>query len=228
MRIAHGDLALMPRALLFARVSTSDRGQTTESQLLALRDTAKRLGWEIVGELPTEVSAWNKDSARAVRKQALSAIRKQRADILAVWSLDRICRSGIRDSFALLAELEQHLGVAFYSYQEPFLSTATADQATRPLLLSLFAWMAEQESARKSERIRAYAELKRQHCYAIGSVPKWARGRMVTNAQINEIHILSESDFSIRDITRQIGVPKSTVARVLNAYKEAPMGQRAS
>src|SRR6476646_10057660 len=126
------------RAVLFARVSTDDRGQDAESQLIALRAVAARFGWTIVAEVPLEISAWNEKTAADVRRQALAAVRLHRADVLAVWALDRAC---IVEAFGLLNELEKHLGATFYSYQEPFLSTATADPGMRSLLLALFAWM---------------------------------------------------------------------------------------
>src|SRR5574341_498570 len=124
------------RVALFARVSTDDRGQDTGSQLLALRAVAARFGWEVVAEVPLEVSAWNAKTAADVRRQALTAVREHRADVLAVWALDRVCRAGIAEAFSLLGELENHLGAVFYSYGEPFLSTATADPHMRSLLLA--------------------------------------------------------------------------------------------
>ena len=36
------------RAALYVQVSTADRGQTVENQLLPLQDAATRLGWTIV------------------------------------------------------------------------------------------------------------------------------------------------------------------------------------
>ena len=35
---------------LYARVSTKDKGQDTENQLLQLRQFCRQQGWEIVGE----------------------------------------------------------------------------------------------------------------------------------------------------------------------------------
>src|SRR4029077_18587663 len=87
--------ALMPRnkeplmnrrVVLFARVSTDDRGQTTESQLLALRAVAARVGGEIVAEVALELSAWTAKTAADVRRKALAAVRDHRADLLAVWA----------------------------------------------------------------------------------------------------------------------------------------------
>src|SRR3972149_6751680 len=48
----------MPSALLVARVSTVDKGQDPENQLVPLRDVAHRLGWHVMGGPPLQASAW--------------------------------------------------------------------------------------------------------------------------------------------------------------------------
>jgi DNA invertase Pin-like site-specific DNA recombinase len=213
------------RVALFARVSTEDRGQDTQSQLLALRAVAVRFDWQVVAEVPLEISAWNEKTAADVRRKALSAVREHRADILAVWALDRICRAGIPEAFSLLSELEQHLGAAFYSYQEPFLSTATADPAMRSLLLALFAWMAEQESRRKSERVKARVVSKRQRGAAIGQRGKWGRGCLPTEGDMERVRALAASGRSLRAIEAETSIPRSTVARILKATVTVPNGR---
>ncbi len=201
------------RAVLFARVSTDDRGQTTESQFIALRDVGRRLGWEIVAEVPLEVSAWNDRTSAQVRRTALDAVRDHRADVLAVWALDRVSRAGIAPAFALIDELERHLGAAFYSYQEPFLSTATADASMRPLMLALFAWMGEQESRRKSERLTARVATTRERGEAIGQRGKWGRGHLTTADDADRVLALAGK--SVREIAAETGIARSTVARML-------------
>ena len=213
----------MPKVVLFARVSHHE-GQTTESQLLSLRAVAVRLGWEVVKEVSVSMSAWNPDTAAEAREKALSAVRETGADILAVWAFDRVCRAGIVEAFNLLSVLEKHLGVAFYSLQEPFLSTATADPAMRSLLLSLFAWMAEQESRRKSERIKAHVKQRKAKCAAIGKRPKWGRYYLLTDAQRVEIHVLRRADFSVRDISMQLGISKSAIGRELRGVPQGEDG----
>jgi putative DNA-invertase from lambdoid prophage Rac len=212
------------RAVLFARVSSDDRGQDTGSQLLALRSVAARFGWQVVAEVPLEISAWNAKTAADVRRQALAAVRDHRADILAVWALDRVCRAGIAEAFSLLGELENHLGAALYSYQEPFLSTATADPHMRSLLLALFAWMAEQESRRKSERVKARVESKRQRGVAIGQRGKWGRGYLATEADVEKVRALDQAGKSLRAIQAETGIARTTVARIVNGRRPVAGG----
>lgn len=213
------------RAVLFARVSTDDRGQDTGSQLLALRSVAARFGWQVVAEVPLEISAWTEKTAADVRRQALAAVRQHRADVLAVWALDRVCRAGIAEAFSLLSELEKHLGASFFSYTEAFLSTATADPHMRSLLLALFAWMAEQESRRKSERVKARVESKRQRGAAIGQRGKWGRGHLATEADVARVRTLASAGRSLRAIQAETGIARTTVARIVNAAGSGANGR---
>ena len=215
------------RAVLFARVSTDDRGQDTGSQLLALRAIAARFGWMVVKEVALEVSAWTPRTAAEVRRKALAAMRDHGADVLMIWSLDRLCRAGIAEALSLVSEIEKHLGAALYSLQEPFLSTATADPAMRQLVLALFAWMAEQESRRKSERVKARVESKRERGVAIGQRARWGRGHLTTQADVERVLALAGAGRSLRAIEEATGIPRVSVARIVNAAGRGANGRPA-
>lgn len=81
----------MKRAVLYARVSTTDKGQNPEMQLAEMRQFATSRGWEITGEHVDHCSG-AKD-----RRPALDALWKdakaRRFDVLLVWKLDRFGRS---------------------------------------------------------------------------------------------------------------------------------------
>ena len=121
------------RVVLFARVSTEERGQDAQSQLLALRSVAARFAWQVVAEVPLEISAWTEKTAAHVRRQALAAVRLHRADVLAVWALDRVCRAGIIEAFSRQPE-GQFVGGTIYTEHlglGPLASTDSADGSTR-------------------------------------------------------------------------------------------------
>src|ERR1041384_582520 len=149
------------KAVLLGRVSRGERQQDPENQLGPLRKTAPKVGLEVVRELSLKLSAWDELEARDVWQQIIQAVTETGADTLMVWAADRFCRGGPREMLNRIFELEKHYGVHLYSYQEPFLSTATADPHMREILVALFAWVAQQESQRKSERLRAKAATKR-------------------------------------------------------------------
>jgi DNA invertase Pin-like site-specific DNA recombinase len=169
----------------------------------------------VVEEVPLKMSAWDATAAAEVRRCALDPIREGRADTLAVWALDRVCRGGIEAAFSLLSELEQHLGADLFSLQEPFLSTATADRQTRELTVALLSWVAKWESQRKSERLKAKVQTKRSKAEQLGQRALWGRGKLATDEDAEHVWALKGEGKSVRAIAVEVGLSKSQVARLL-------------
>lgn len=204
----------MRRAVLLGRVSTNDHGQEPESQLQPLRAAADRLGWTVVEEVALELSAWDETAAAEVRRRALWPIEQGRADTLMIWAWDRFSRQGIEGAFTELRYLEQHLGAALWSLQEPFLCTATSTREQRELLLALVAWHAKWESQRRSERLRARVASKRSKASQLGQRARWGRGKLASTEDAHQVHELAATH-SIREIASIVGISKSQVQRLL-------------
>jgi DNA invertase Pin-like site-specific DNA recombinase len=203
------------RAVLLGRVSRGEKQQDPANQLVPLRAAAQRLGYVVVKEMALKLSAWDGDAAAAVRRQALGPIESGDADTLMVWSWDRYSREGIEGAFRELRHLEDHLGAAFYSLQEPFLSTATADKQQRELLLSIVAWAARWESQRKSDRLKAKVVAKRARSAALGQTAHWGLGKLASDAQVARARYLRLKGATVREIGKQVGISKSQVGRIL-------------
>lgn len=207
----------MTRAVILARVSRGERTQDPTSQLNSLRAVAQRHGWTVAAEVVKVCSAWDNKTAGDVQQAAIAPIVAGDADVLMVWSLDRLVRGGAERAFALVAQLEKHHGAALFSLQEPFLSTATADQATRELLLPIVAWVAKWESQRKSDRLTAKAGSKRASAEKLGQRALWGRGYMATDDDKRKVHDLRSQvpAPSIKAIADLVGLSVGSVHRIL-------------
>lgn len=212
------------RAVLLGRVSRGERQQDPESQLAPLRAAAARLGWIVVEEVPLKLSAWDAGAAAEVRRRALAPIEAGCADTLMCWAWDRYSREGIEGAFRELRYLEDHLGAALYSLQEPFLSTATADKAQRELLLSIIAWAARWESQRKSDRLKAKVQTKRARAEVLGQRAVWGVGHVATAtlAEVERACALRADGKSVRAIAAELGLSKSQVGRLLAGAAGTP------
>jgi putative DNA-invertase from lambdoid prophage Rac len=112
-------------------------------------------------------SAWT-GAHRDQLRQALDDARAGRFDVLLVWALDRVSREGVEATLALLRRFREH-GVMVWSPHEPW--TETSDPRMAELLSSLFAWMAAEESRRRSDRVRAGLERRRREGKPVGRQP---------------------------------------------------------
>lgn len=140
------------RVAIYARVSTIDKGQDTENQLVELRRYAAVRGWEAVEYVD---HASGKTSDRAAFQKMFRDASKRKIDVVLVWALDRLGREGILPTLQHLQRLNTY-GTKFESYTEPhFRTTGPMGEMFTELMIALAAWAAKQERIRISERTKA-------------------------------------------------------------------------
>ena len=218
----------MTRALLVAAVSTEHKGQDEESQLRPLRAVAQRLGYEVAEELPFRQSRFDDESAAEVQALIFERLARGDVDVLMVWALDRLTRRGVEHTFRFLRTLEDHYAVRFYSLQEPFLSTDNPSAEHRELMLSLIAWAAKWESQRKSDRVKARYATNANRAEAGGGKARWGRGVVPTSQDRARVSALVAQGLSARAISRETGIPRATVNRLVAQRSGADGGSAPS
>ena len=102
-------------AAIYARVSTRDKGQTNDNQLLELRAFAERLGYPIYREYRDQESGGTAE--RPQFQQLLADAHQRRFDVVLFWSLDRFSREGVGETLTHLPRLNV-AGVPFKSFTE--------------------------------------------------------------------------------------------------------------
>jgi len=134
------------KVALYARVSTRDKDQDPDTQLLPLREYAHGQGWEVVQEYVDMASALDLRGRTAWRELLRDAALRRFGSVL-VLRLDRAFRS-VADLHSTLARWEP-LGVQFLSLREGF----DTRSAMGRLLMNLLASLAEFELELIRERI---------------------------------------------------------------------------
>ena len=95
---------------IYARVSTTDKGQDVGMQLRELEAYAKARGWTIQERYLDEGVSGSQTRPPGLDR-LLAACRRRQIDVVLVWRLDRLGRS-LKHLIMMLDEL-QSLGVAF-------------------------------------------------------------------------------------------------------------------
>lgn len=201
------------RVAIYARVSTKDKGQDTENQLIDLREFAERSGWEITREYIDHESA--KTGDREEFKALMRDAGRRKFGIALVWALDRFTREGIEATFAYLRRLKE-AGVDFVSYTEShFRTTGPAGE----LILAIAAWIAEQERKRISERVRA--GIRRVQLTGVTRSGKpIGRARVIVDRQkVRERHA---EGASFRILQNEFGLSRGTVQRIVKDQQTNP------
>jgi DNA invertase Pin-like site-specific DNA recombinase len=167
------------RAAIWARVSTHE--QHTANQLEELRAWAERRGLDVVAEFVTEDSGWQNgngtkgkefDKSRAA---LLDGARMGSYTVVLTWAIDRLSRRGIEDTLAALRRLGE-AGCAVWSHQESW-AEDLRDPRMRELFLAIAGWVAEMESARRSERVKAGLARRRREGKPVGGRKAGARDK---------------------------------------------------
>jgi len=100
------------RIAIYARVSTDDKGQNPENQLIELRQWCARAGHEIVREY-IDLESGRKGTDKRKQFAALFEDASKRTfDIMLFWSLDRFSREGMVPTIMHLQRLASY-GVGF-------------------------------------------------------------------------------------------------------------------
>src|ERR1700682_3556643 len=106
---------------VYARVSTLNKGQDVDMQLIDMRKSIESKGWNLFKEYVDRGVSGSKSSRPQLDKLMRDAADKK-FDAVLVWKLDRFGRS-VRHLVNAIAELES-FGVAFISLKDSIPSSA--------------------------------------------------------------------------------------------------------
>lgn len=188
---------------LYARVSTKDKGQDSENQLVQLREFAGKQGWQVMREYIDRETGGTSDREQFQTMFADASRRK--FDLLLFWSLDRLSREGVLETLQHLNRLTSY-GVGYKSFTEQYLDSCGI---FKDAVIGILAVIAKQERVRLSERTRAGIAIARSKGRQIG------RPRL--KVQRGEVARLRAQGLSLRAIGRELGVSEGSIRRLTSA-----------
>ena len=190
-------------ALVGAYLRVSSRAQDAASQRSAIDRAAAARG--------DTISVWysEKRSGKTLARPELDHVRAEaRAGALRrvyIYRLDRLTRSGIRDTLDVLEELRAN-GCDLVTVADGFdLSGPYAE-----VIIAVMSWAAQMERLAINERISAA----RDRLEAEGRA--WGRPARVTGLKLEQARAMRAEGRSIREIAVAMKVPRSTVGRALS------------
>jgi DNA invertase Pin-like site-specific DNA recombinase len=197
-------------ATAYVRVST--RAQDHATQRSAIERAASARG--------DTITRWYEEK-RSAKTMARDELRRLRNDARAghvrrlyVFRIDRLARSGIRDTFEVVEEFRA-AGVEIVTIADGF----SLDGPAADVVLAVMAWAAKAERLATAERIAAA----RERIEAEGG--RWGRPSKVDDATRARAAELRAEGKTVREIARTLHVPRSTIARAIgSSRKVAPQG----
>lgn len=144
----------MKENIIYIRTSTEE--QNPELQLQDCISLINKLGlkdWEVVED---RVSGW-KELEREGFSRIKHGVKRREIQNLICWDLDRLYRN--RKNMISFFEFCKVMGCKIYSYRQDWLESINSipspfNEIMHGLMLQIMGWLAEEESTKKSERVR--------------------------------------------------------------------------
>ncbi len=196
------------RVAIYARVSTSDREQNPQTQLLPLREFCSAQGFQVteyVDQAPATDLA-RRTAWRALLDQA----GRRKVDLVLVWRVDRAFRS-VLDAANTLERL-RGWGVGLRSYQEPWLDTTSPFGEALYYITVAYAQL---ERGILRERVKAGMERARREGRTFGRPRTETKNMRIRQAWPAVRSQLLRGDISQREAARLLDIGRGTVQRLL-------------
>jgi DNA invertase Pin-like site-specific DNA recombinase len=199
---------------VYGRVSTSDKDQDPETQLMPLREFVSAQGWQVCQEYVDFAPAT--DLLHRVQwRQLLEDASKRKLDLLLVWRMDRAFRS-VLDAATTLERLRAW-GVGLRSYSEPWLDTSSPFGEAMYYITVAYAQL---ERGILRERVKAGMDRAKKQGKRIGR-PRVTDRRGFTKRFGAILERLIKGDISRRQAAKELNIGYATLKRLLDAQNSA-------
>jgi DNA invertase Pin-like site-specific DNA recombinase len=200
------------RCAIYCRVSTCNKGHTTETQAMALRDYATQRGWPMAEYIDEGVSG-AKDRRPGLDRLMRDA-KARKFDLVIVARFDRFARS----TSHLLRALDefQQLGIDFVSLSEN-IDTGTA---VGKMIFTVLSAVGELERNLIRERVAMGIRRARKQGRQLG------RPRRIFDH--DQARTLAQNGLSARAIAKQLGVSHTLIAQTIPTARNPSWMPRAN
>jgi DNA invertase Pin-like site-specific DNA recombinase len=188
--------------IIYIRTSTDE--QNPENQLKDCKSIYKsEYGeYEVIED---KESAWNQEKYREGFEKIKNLIKNRKLDNLIVWDLDRLYRNrkNLVDFFKY-CEINK---CKIFSYRQKWLIDINNipspwNEMMSDLMIQVMGWIAQDESDKKSERIKNAIRLKDDGAYSYKG-NKWGRKTIIKKVK-DEIIVLFNKGLSFRQICKEV------------------------
>ena len=191
--------------MIAAYIRVSSKAQDYRTQ----RDAIERAlppGAELGSVYEERMSA--KTMQRPELQRLLADARMGTLRTLYVFKLDRLCRTGVADTFRVVEELRS-AGVTVHAVADNLVIRPGSDDMVSEVMVFALGLAAKLERTAINDRIAAA----RTRMEAKGE--PWGRPPRVTAAERETAERMKGQGKSVREIAQALGIPRSTVGRVL-------------
>lgn len=195
-----------------AYIRVSSRGQSLECQRAAIEKAACARGDRVLRWYTEKLTA--STICRPALDELRDDVRRGEHSKLYVFRIDRLTRSGIRDTLGLVEEFRRH-GCQLATIADGFSLEGPGSE----IVLAVLAWAAQMERAALGERISAA----RSRVEAEGGT--WGRRREVDPGTLKKAQKMREQGLTVREVAVALKIKRATLHDALSGkghYSDSP------
>ena len=190
------------KVAIYSRVSTNV--QTTENQLLPLKEYVERMNYELVNIYQDEGISGSKgrDQRPALNEMMKDAVKGKFKKVL-VFDVSRLGRS-LKDLINIMTDMKNQ-NIDFYFYNQGIDTTSSTGQ----MMFNLLGVLAQWELGQISERSKAGIARARAEGKTIG------RPTTINESVEKSVLMLRDKEYGIRKIATELKIGVGSVMRIL-------------
>lgn len=204
-------------AVIYSRVSSPGKRQSTERQLVDLEKYAEQNGYQVIERFSEKISGVKKNENRKILQECISYCISNKVDTLLITEISRLGRSTLE----ILKALEiLHTNKVCVYIQNLNIETLRADKTVNPLsslITTLLGELAGIERQGIIDRLNSGRELYIEKGGRLGRTPGSMKSREKMKEEYKEAITLLKKGYSIRNVAKLTGKANSTI---LNIKKE--------
>ncbi|PTD94487.1 hypothetical protein C9439_02130 [archaeon SCG-AAA382B04] len=203
------------RTAVYLRTSTEDQDPENQRED-CLNFVENKIDPDEVEVFKEKETAWNKSRKRDVFEELLDRARKGEFSHIVVWDFDRLYR--LRKKTVRIVKEMASRDIEIHSVNQQWLEElhnipSPWDEIMFNLMLQIVGWMGEEESRKRSRRVKSAYQRKKNK-------EEW--GRSKADLPMKRIHQLKIDGYSYNDILEELelDVDRSTLCKRYNRFKE--------
>lgn len=196
----------MKKTIIYLRTSREEQNpENQKKDCIALAEKLNLKDYEVFKE---QKSAFRDNVRREVFEEIKKAIQKGQVKNLIIWDLDRLFRNRIK--CVNFIKNYSKIGLKVYSYRQSWFQDIQEkmpepfNEIVYDLMLQIISWLAEEESIKKSKRIKNAVRKNKEGKTMSYKGHKWGRKSIITKRLIEEIKKLHNQGLNHREIANQV------------------------
>jgi DNA invertase Pin-like site-specific DNA recombinase len=206
------------KAVIYARVSSTNDRQSTERQVLDLKEYANRNNLTLSKVYEEHISGAKKNTERPILIDCLDYVKNNKVDILLVSELSRLGRNTFEVLSTVKDLIDNHINVYFQKEQMTLLDNNSKPSLFTPILIATLSTCAEMERENIQYRLNSGRRIYIEKGGELGRKKGSIKTKEQKAEQYKDALIYIKKGYSIKATAKLANISESTVQRLKKEF----------